>query len=89
MAGRRARALVLLLALAFPMGALAVAGVCEDECAPGCGDCGLCLGAAVGPAGAPGVMRSPAAAARSWSPIRPCTAPSGVREPVPLPVRPV
>ncbi len=86
MTGRRALALLMLLALVAPIAALAAAGGCEDECAPGCGDCGLCLGAAVAPAGAPGVPCSSRSVAASWPPIRACAAPRGVPEPVPLPL---
>ena len=85
MTGRRALALLMLLAILTPIAALAVAGGCEDECAPGCGDCGLCLGAAVEPADAPGVQASATAIAPLGSSIRLCTPPLGVPEPVPLP----
>ncbi len=85
MTGRRALALLMLLALVAPIAALAAAGGCEDECAPGCGDCGLCLGAAVAPADAPGVLAGAPAIAVSGCPIRLCTPPLGVPEPVPLP----
>jgi hypothetical protein len=75
----------MLLALLAPIAALAAAGGCEDECAPGCGDCGLCLGAAVAPAEAPGVPASGAALAASGYPLCLCTLPLGVPEPVPIP----
>lgn len=85
MAGRRALALLMLLTLVAPIAALAAAGGCEDECAPGCGDCGLCLGAAIAPADALGVRASTTAVAVSGYPIRRCTPARGVPEPVPLP----
>jgi len=86
MPGRRALAFALLLALFAPIVALAAAGGCEDECLPGCGDCGLCLGAAVAPADLPGVASGAVADRVVPQAIRLCGAPCGVPEPVPLPL---
>jgi hypothetical protein len=83
--GRRALAFLLLLALLAPIGALAAAGGCEDECSPGCGDCGLCLGVAVTPAASPGLAAGPVATVFAPHSNRPRGAPLGVPEPVPLP----
>lgn len=85
MTGRHGFALLLLLAFAAPIAALAAAGGCEDECVPGCGDCGLCLGAAVASAKPPGLEFARIATAVPPHAMRPCGAPCSVPDPVPLP----
>jgi len=84
MTGRRWLALLLLLATGAPVAALAAQGVCADECATACGDCGLCLGSAVAPDGVPSFAALRGSIESTCGRLALCSAPNGVPEPVPL-----